>query len=215
MIIYDYHNKKYIEIKDNKVIFYRFLHKRTLDLNKIRAAYIDDNYMIKILYGKSIRVYQVANIRKEDKVLLKQFIEKINKENVIFSSNNLLNIPVWISLFYIIICIKNLISGKSTYNYLFWMLMFVIFLFLGLIYPWFSPIFIYDYKNNVIKIEKKYRSATTCLTEDSKYKIKYKPIDNCYILKTNNMFKLNIYTNILYPINYKEKINNLYELSEK
>ena len=215
MIIHDYHNKKYIEIKENKVIFYRFLYKSTLELNKVRAAYMDDNYMIKILYGRSIKAYQVANIRKEDKVLLKQFIEKINKENAIFSSNNLLNIPLWIWLFYLILFSKNIILNKSIYNYLIWGSIFILFMFLGLIYPWFSPILIYDYKNNVVKIEKKYGSCITYLTEDSKYKIKYKPIDNCYIFKTNNMFKLNIYANVLYPASYKEKINNLYELSDK
>lgn len=116
MIIHNYHNKKYIEIIDNKVIFYRFLHKITLDLNKIRAAYVDDNYMIKILYGKIIKIYQVANIRKQDKVLLKKFIEKINKENVIFSSSTLISIPLWIWLVYLIQFSRNIILNKSTYN---------------------------------------------------------------------------------------------------
>lgn len=87
-------------------------------------------------------------------------------------------------------------------------------MFLGVIYPWFSPIFIYDYKNNIVKIEKKYGYGITYLTEDSEYKIKYKPIDNCYIFKTNSMFKLNIYTNIIYPIDYKDKLREVYNISQ-
>ena len=62
MVINNNKNKKYIEINDENIIFYRWYGKRVLKREKIRAAYMDDNYVIRILYEKSIRRYNISNI---------------------------------------------------------------------------------------------------------------------------------------------------------
>ena len=64
MIINNHFDKKYIELTDDKIIFYRFFGKRTLKLKKIRAAYMDDNYIIKILYGKKVKQYYISKYKR-------------------------------------------------------------------------------------------------------------------------------------------------------
>ena len=109
MIINNHFDKKYIELTEDKIIFYRFFGKRTLELKKIRAAYMDDNYIIRILYGKTVRQYEIANIKEGDKNLLRELIETLNKdEKLVFSSQYY---QTWGWVLYAILPISNLIDG--------------------------------------------------------------------------------------------------------
>ena len=57
MVINNYNNKKYVEITNNEIIFYKWYGKRRLKRNKIRVAFMNDEYKITILYGKAIRKF--------------------------------------------------------------------------------------------------------------------------------------------------------------
>ena len=46
MVINNNKNKKYIEITGENIIFYKWYGKKVLKREKIRAAYMDDNYVI-------------------------------------------------------------------------------------------------------------------------------------------------------------------------
>ena len=95
MIINNHFDKKYIELTDDKIIFYRFFGKRTLELKKIRAAYMNDDYTIKILYGKKVKVCRFVNVKEGDKPLLRELIETLNKDKTVFFAGDQ-NVSPWI-----------------------------------------------------------------------------------------------------------------------
>ena len=45
---------------------------------------MNDEYKITILYGKSIRKFNVCNVNKNEKVILEELIKLMNKEDLIF-----------------------------------------------------------------------------------------------------------------------------------
>ncbi|WP_411167574.1 hypothetical protein ACH36K_10480 [Clostridium sp. MB05] len=214
MIIHNYHNKKYIEIKDNKIIFYRFLYKSTLDLNKVRAAYIDDDYFLRILYGKRIRIYKIANIKNDEKPLLSVLAEELNKEKILFSTNVHYVYPRWFWIILISINIGNMIKYNIILEPVFWLIVLTVIAITLFLFPYSSSTFIYDYKNNLIKLEVGSSRTKKYHLEIDKPNLIYKPVDKIYKLKVNKIDTVLIRSNIIYPIDYKDKLREVYNISQ-
>lgn len=214
MIIHDYHNKKYIEIKDDKIIFYRFLYKSTLNLNKVRAAYIDDDYFLRILYGKRIRIYKIANIKNDEKPLLNVLIEELNKEKILFSTNVHYVYPRWFWIILISINIGNIIKSNVILEPVFWLVVLTVIAITLFLFPYSSSTFIYDYKNNLIKLEAGSFRTKKYHLEIDKLNLIYKPVDKIYKLKVNKIDTVLIRSNIIYPIDYKDKLREVYNISQ-
>ncbi|GAA0086322.1 hypothetical protein UT300007_27610 [Clostridium sp. CTA-7] len=220
MVIHDYHNKKYIEIKNDKIIFYRFLYKSTLNLNKVRAAYIDDDYFLRILYGKRIRIYKIANIKNDEKPLLNVLIEELNKEKILFSTNVCYMYPQWFWIILISINIGNIIKSDNInksniiFDPVFWLIVLTIILIMLFLLPYSSSNFIYDYKNSLIKLEGIAFKTKEYHLEKDKFNLIYKPVDKIYKLKVNKIDTVLIRSNIIYPIDYKDKLREVYNISQ-
>lgn len=210
MLISNHFNKKYIEVTEDKIIFYRFFGKRTLELKKIRAAYMDDNYIIRILYGKKVKQYQVTNIKEGDKDLLRELIETLNKdETLVFSSQYY---PQWIWVFYMILPISNLIEGGSIVHYIFWIFL-LIFSATMIIIGKYNKIFIYDCINNSIILERNSKKVKEYFPNEGKYKFEYNTVDCRCVFKVAKSKSIIIPINIIYPGYYTEKLSELYNHS--
>ncbi|NKF05851.1 hypothetical protein J1C67_18105 [Clostridium gasigenes] len=210
MIINNHFDKKYIELTEDKIIFYRFFGKRTLELKKIRAAYMDDNYIIRILYGKMVRQYEIANIKEGDKNLLRELIETLNKdEKLVFSSQYY---PRWIWVAYMIFGISNLIDGGSIHDYVF-STFFIISSVTMIIIGKYQKIFIYDCINNSIILERNSKKVKEYFPNESKYKFEYNTSGDRYVFKANKSKAVMIPTNIIYPAYYRQKLSKLYNIS--
>ncbi|WP_322459546.1 hypothetical protein, partial [Clostridium perfringens] len=125
----------------------------TLDLNKVRAAYIDDDYFLRILYGKRIRIYKIANIKNDEKPLLSVLAEELNKEKILFSTNVHYVYPRWFWIILISINIGNMIKYNIILEPVFWLIVLTVIAITLFLFPYSSSTFIYDYKNNLIKLE--------------------------------------------------------------
>ncbi|MBB6623139.1 hypothetical protein H7E67_06845 [Clostridium gasigenes] len=211
MIINNHFDKKYIELTEDKIIFYRFLGKRTLELKKIRAAYMDDNYIIIILYGKTVRQYEVANIKERDKNLLRELIETLNKdEKLVFSSGQYYQTWGWV--LYAMVPISNLIDGGSKGDYMFYTCI-LIFAVTMIIIAKYHKIFIYDSINNSIILERNSKKVKEYFPNESKYKFEYNTSGDRYVFKANKSKAVMIPTNIIYPAYYRQKLRKLCNIS--
>jgi membrane protein insertase Oxa1/YidC/SpoIIIJ len=214
MLLHDYHNKKYIEIKDDKITFYRFLYKSTLNLDKVRAAYIDDDYFLRILYGKRIKIYKIANIKNSEKPLLYVLIEELNKEKILFSTNAYYVLSKWFWVIITSINIGNIIKSNIFFEPFFWLIILIVISITLFLVPYSSSNFIYDYKNNLIKLEVAYGRTKEYAIGIDKINLIYKPVDKIYRLKVNKIESLLIKSNVIYPIDYKEKLHELYKITQ-
>ncbi|MBU3087906.1 hypothetical protein KPL42_05295 [Clostridium gasigenes] len=211
MIINNHFDKKYIELTEDKIIFYRFFGKRTLELKKIRAAYMDDNYIIRILYGKTVRQYEIANIKEGDKNLLRELIETLNKdEKLVFSSGQYYQTWGWV--LYAMIPISNLIDDGFKSDYIFYTGM-LIFSITMIIIAKYYKIFIYDYINNSITLERNSKKVKEYFANEDNYKFEYNTSGDRYVFKANKSKAVMIPTNIIYPAYYRQELSKLYNIS--
>ncbi|MBU3104924.1 hypothetical protein [Clostridium gasigenes] len=211
MVINNHFDKKYIELTEDKIIFYRFFGKRTLELKKIRAAYMDDNYIIRILYGKKVKQYYISNIKEGDKSLLGELIETLNKdEKLVFSSGQYY--PPWIWVFYMVLPIENLIEGGSIFHYIFWIFLLIVWITL-LIFGIYNKVFIYDYSNSSIRLEWNSKRIKEYFPNGGNYKLEYNAVDYRYVFRAAKRMSIIIPINIMYPVYYREKLIELYNIS--
>lgn len=212
MVINNYNNKKYVEITNNEIIFYKWYGKRRLKRNKIRAAFMNDEYKITILYGKSIRKFNVCNVNKNEKVILEELIKLMNKEDLIFAVNRY---NVCEEGFFGILIIQNIILnlGKNNHiwSYIGLFLLIGLLAILAYLIPNYS-IFLYDYNNKYIRLEAVNRNKKKEFhINRDKFRFKYNVNMYSYEFESNKVKKVVFPTNIIYPINYKEKLAELNE----
>ncbi|MBB6715011.1 hypothetical protein [Clostridium gasigenes] len=212
MIINNYFDKKYIELTEDKLIFYRFFGNQTLELKKIRGAYMDDKYNIKILYGKKVKSYRVVNISEGDKPLLKVLIEILNNDKTVFFSENQ-NLSPWIFGCYIVpMTINNLMDFKSIYSCIFWIIIAI-----GMIISIYDATYysnnIFIYNNNLIIVENRLGKNKEYYPNKDKYKFEYNISNYTYSFKPSKNKTIVIPSNITYPVYYKEKLVELYNIS--
>ena len=208
MIINNYHNKRYVETTDNEIIFYRWYGKKVLYKDKIRAAYMQDDYVVRILYGNAIRSYNICNIKNAEKIKLKEFIDSLNNENLIFSAVNNADIRVatigLAVLFFSRSSSGNIIIAIGRISTIIGIVISII------QYPMYN-MFIYDYKNKIITIESGITKKKKEIKEIGKdiLNIKYDKSGQYIIkMKFNSII---LHNNIMYPINYLEAMKEVYE----
>ena len=213
MVINNYNNKKYIEITNDEIIFYKWYGKRRLKRSKIRAAFMNDEYKITILYGKAIRKFNVCNVNKNEKAILGKLIEIMNGEEIVFAIDRGGNNKNGLFILTYILAIEISNIYYNNWQKIFLVISAGIVIFLIDIYfkPYYS-IFVYDYNKKYITLEsvnsKKKKEFT--LNKD-KFKFEYSRECYSYKFKDNKGNNLLIPTNIIYPIYYKEKLAELNE----
>lgn len=214
MVILNYNNKKYIEITEDEVIFYRFYGKRRLKLDNIRACYMDDNYRIIILYNNGIRSYGIPNVKPDNKVALGILVDKLNKNQVVFSSQYVLNWWIWIG--YFPIAFINIKQSHTILGVLFWIIYIVVIASIMGSYVGNNGIFIYDIEAKLIKVGANEKKMKIYKVKEDNYYFDFKKENNAYFFKRNkkkNRATIIIPRNVIYPIYYKEKLDELYNLS--
>lgn len=205
-------NKKCIETTDDKIIFHRFYGAKELQIKYIRAAYLDENGTIKILYKKKVFSFPSSNIKWSQKEELKDLILSLNKEDIVFCRGSF-NLPVFM-LFYLPIAISKLFNFDSLIDII-WGAFFLFFiLFVFLLTPYTSPTFIYDFKNNEIRMET-YKKTKVYKPNIDNYRFSYNSSTNEYYFtpiitkKLLNLSKACIPNTFAYPPFFKEKLNEL------
>lgn len=217
MLILNYNNKKYIELTDDKIIFYRLFRKITLRLDNIRACYMDDNYILKILYGNSVKSFSINNVRNTDKVALSILVDKLNKDKMIFSSQYVGVEWAWIC--YIPFAFMNMKSSNGTWEFIFWSIWL---LFMGIVFLYgreCSSVFIYDTNKKLIKVGSNIKNEKIFNITDKNFSFNFKLESNSYefkyrLEKTINKIngKIIVPTNVIYPIYYKSTLRDLNNL---
>ena len=210
MVINNNKNKKYIEINDENIIFYRWYGKRVLKREKIRAAYMDDNYVIRILYGKSIRRYNICNISSEHKIILEKLLSLMNKENIVFYRDISGGCTDNLFLLYLVL---NPVINPNIINSLLGLLISISLLALFICrtvkLPYYN-IFIYDLEKDEIRLE----SSTSKKIINLKIGIDNVSLSfnkqcGCYIFKYKWRKIQIVSSNIVYPKLYKSKMEEI------
>ena len=209
MIIKNYKDKKYIETTDSEVIFYRWYGKKVLYKDKIRAAYMQDDYVVRILYGEVIRSYNICNMKNNEKIKLKEFIDSLNNEKLIFSGKNYGDARGAIGIMFAMIFSGSILNegiGVETFIYL--IVLTILILTINK-YPIYD-MFIYDYENKIITIQGRDSKKKKEIRELDKNKdivnIKYDKSGQYIIkMKFNSII---LQSNIMYPINYLLPLGN-------
>ena len=205
MVINNNKNKKYIEITGENIIFYKWYGKKVLKREKIRAAYMDDNYVIRILYGKSIRRYNISNISGAHKVVLEKVLELMNEKNILFYRNTKIDMG---SIF-LPVLILNIMQANNSSQMLLFIILLVLVLYIIVIFPYYY-IFIYDLNKDEIILEapksKKIKKFKIGVDEVG---LEFNPHKECYIFKYKWRKIQIVSSNIVYPKLYKSKIEEL------
>ena len=209
MLILNNKSKKYIELKEKKVIFYGIIGKKTLKLDKIRSAHVDENNIVRILYGNKIRIFEVPKVKEEQKVLLKELVETLNIEEIVFFSNGEV-FPIVIPIAYVPLAITVLMGNRSIFSCIFLMFYLLIIISMVRVSYLYRKIFIYDCINNEIKVESGSNPVKTSLYEIGEYNICYNSVEHSYKFETFKSKEISIPNNIIYPLYYKEKLSELY-----
>ena len=212
MVINNNKNKKYIEINDENIIFYRWYGKRVLKREKIRAAYMDDNYVIRILYGKSIRRYNICNISSEHKIILEKLLSLMNKENIVFyrdiSGYGIENLLL-LNLVLNPVINPNIINSLLGLLILIYISLSVLYIYITVKIPYYN-IFIYDLEKDEIRLE----SSTSKKIINLKIGIDNVSLSfnkqcGCYIFKYKRIRIQIVSSNIVYPKLYKSKMEEI------
>lgn len=210
MVILKENGKKYIELTQENLIIYKGIIKNTFVLNEVRAVHMDENNILRILYKNRIQVFKLSNIKGEQKILLRELVERLNREDIVFFSNG--------QIFPIIICatyfpmILNLLRGsRSILKYLFIILLALVNIAIITLSYDSKKIFIYDYVKQVVKLERGFASRKEWICKEDEYKISYNRVERNYKFKATKSREISIPTNIVYPVYYKSVLNELYE----
>lgn len=212
MVINNNKNKKYIEINDENIIFYRWYGKRVLKREKIRAAYMDDNYVIRILYGKSIRRYNICNISSEHKIILEKLLSLMNKENIVFyrdiSGYGIENLLL-LNLVLNPVINPNIINSLLGLLILIYISLSVLYIYITVKIPYYN-IFIYDLEKDEIRLESSISKKIINLKIGiDNVSLSFNKQCGCYIFKYKRIRIQIVSSNIVYPKLYKSKMEEI------
>lgn len=212
MVINNNKNKKYIEINDENIIFYRWYGKRVLKREKIRAAYMDDNYVIRILYGKSIRRYNICNISSEHKIILEKLLSLMNKENIVFyrdiSGYGIENLLL-LNLVLNPVINPNIINSLLGLLILIYISLSVLYIYITVKIPYYN-IFIYDLEKDEIRLESSTSKKIINLKMGiDNVSLSFNKQCGCYIFKYKRIRIQIVSSNIVYPKLYKSKMEEI------
>lgn len=212
MVINNNKNKKYIEINDENIIFYRWYGKRVLKREKIRAAYMDDNYVIRILYGKSIRRYNICNISSEHKIILEKLLSLMNKENIVFyrdiSGYGIENLLL-LNLVLNPVINPNIINSLLGLLILIYISLSVLYIYITVKIPYYN-IFIYDLEKDEIRLESSTSKKIINLKMGiDNVSLSFNKQCGCYIFKYKRRRIQIVSSNIVYPKLYKSKMEEI------
>lgn len=210
MVINNNKNKKYIEINDENIIFYRWYGKRVLKREKIRAAYMDDNYVIRILYGKSIRRYNICNISNEHKIILEKLLSLMNKENIVFYRDVSVGGAESTLLLYLVLSpVINPNIINSLLRLIIYISLSVLYIYITVKIPYYN-IFIYDLEKDEIRLESSTSKKIINLKMGiDNVSLSFNKQCGCYIFKYKRIRIQIVSSNIVYPKLYKSKMEEI------
>lgn len=214
MIVRNYNNKNYIELTEDKLILYRIWGKRTFKRNKIRAAYIDNNNYINILYGSRVIRYGAIKVKIEDEGILEEIIEKINVEKIVFCPDK--NEAMASIIIMGLIWGGNMATNPSCslFARLLGAVMFTLSIISFFYHFYYRRVLIYDNKNKTIKLTRTATKFKIFIPGSETYKlIEHKTMPAICTFKVQKYNNVVIQTDIRYPKYYREELKELYKVS--
>lgn len=210
MVIRNYNKKSYVELNDVKLTFYKKFRTKEYDVKDIKAAYLDDNYIFKMLYKNKVVTHNIVNTLSEDKYLVEALLLELNKEKNIFYSSYYQDAR-GVGYAWLVMAIVNIIQSRNSWiGILFWSVLLIcsISLILGKSYD--GKIFLYKTTKKSIFIGSKLDKKIDEFNINTNFSFDFKNSGNCYVLK-NVKKKMYIINNVIYPRYYKEELENLYK----
>lgn len=212
MIIHNYYEKIYIELTEDKLILYRRFSKKELNLKDIRASYLTDDYLLKLIYKDKLKSYIINNIRTDDRHKLEELLVELNSDRNVFytlhsSSNEKFTALVWIFIS-ASKSITRLIEKNG--GAIFWgmLLIFWIISFFK-VYGNIAGLFYYV-KEEEIEYGIGPKNKESKISINDEFTFDYNSIHKEYLFKKGKK-KLKFPDNIIYPKYYKEELKKLSE----
>ena len=156
MIIRDYNKKKYVELTEDKIIFYRaFGSSKVYDLKDIKAAFLNDMYRLRIFVNNKVVSFNLSKVSEEDKDSLKEIINRLNKEGLVCYSPYSYGVGFpWEKVLWIVICFINCVNFNNKFIFIsaLWMILMFFWIVITIMeYDNYND-FIYNPKEGKIKI---------------------------------------------------------------
>lgn len=210
MVIHDYNGKIYIEITQEKLILYRKFSKKELNLKDIKASYLTDDYLLKLIYEDKLKSYIINNIRTEDRYMIEELLVELNNDRNVFytlrsSSNEDFSAVIWIFMSASNLIVKLI---EKSWGAIFWVMFLIIYIIIFFKdYGNIGGLFYYV-KEGSIEYGIGPKNKDNKLSIEDEFTFEYNSIYKEYLFKKGKR-KLKFLDNIIHPQYYKEELEKL------